>query len=463
MNLKGCITVFVTLAVSTLIVCGIVWGIVWWNDITVKEVWSNYISKPEPWVGVFTSIGAIFTVFVFIVTAYASLKSGESAKIAAKALELSYENSRKDDYIKQFTLLLEQHNNLHKSVVKYIDSLKNNKGIISDSDDKGIIRWDESLEDAANKLYQNYNFSIYMITLYRLLKHIDENFYKKNSSDKFIKEKKEYSSIVRSVIRNDVLFLIAINSFNKNNSFKEYKKKLEKFSFFKHMNAEKISDKIIFNENKFINEFKNSISNLIDSYIDKKETSNANSLLPSNISILMINYLQREENKFLKNKIEEVVNQAILCKVKELESKSFKDKSIYFYLGTSDLEDGGIVDDNLTASNLEKLNNINNIKDFNNLEMMDAISVGEGKILFFSFQEYEDGSVNKNVKYYSMYKEEIKSIISVNILKKENKKIFNYMIENLNKSELVINLNMQFIINESNKAVLCMKKSCSKV
>lgn len=458
MYLKGCITVFVTLAVSTLIV----WGIVWWNDITVKEVWSNYISKPEPWVGIFTSIGAIFTVFVFIVTAYASLKSGESAKIAAKALELSRDSSRKDDFIKQFTLLLEQHNNLHKEVVKYIDSLSN-KEIISDFDDKGIIRWDESLEDAANKLYQNYNFSIYMITLYRLLKHIDNNFYKNNSSDEFIKEKKEYSSIVRSVIRNDVLFLIAINSFNKNNSFKEYKEKLEKFSFFKHMNAEKISDKIIFNENKFIDEFQNSISNLIDSYIDKKEISNANSLLLSNISILMLNYLQREENNFLKNKIEEVVNQAILYKIKELESKSFKDKSIYFYLGTNDLEDGTVVGNDLIVSNLEKLNNIKNIKDFNDLEMMDTISVGKGKILVFSFQEYEDGSVNKNVKPYSRFKENIKSIISVNILKEENNKIFNYMIENLNKSELVINLNMQFIVNESNKTVLCMKKSCSKV
>ncbi len=455
MYLKGCITVFVTLAVSTLIVCGIVWGIVWWNDITVKEAWSNYISKPEPWVGVFTSIGAIFTVFVFIVTAYASLKSGESAKIAAKALELSYENSRKDDYIKQFTLLLDQHNNLHKSVIKYIDSLEDNKEIISSSDENSIIRWGMSLEDAASKLYQNYNFSLYMITLYRLLKHIDEGFYKKGSyNDEFIKEKKGYSSIVRSVIRNDILFLIAINSCNNNDSFKDYKVKLKKFSFFKHMNVERISEKIAFNENEYISEFKNSISNLIDALIKKTDIGNVNSLLPSNLSILLIYCFKKEKFDLFRGKISKVINQAISLKIKELQDKSFKDENIYFYQGTSDLKYGEIVDKNLTASNLIKLKNINEVKDLNELDKEDLFSTIEGKVsLFFSFQEYEDGSENKSVQYYSMNKEEIKSTISVNILKEENNKIFNSMIEILNKSELVINLKRKFIINKNNEEV----------
>lgn len=220
------LTISVILVVSALIVC----GIVWWNDITVKEIWSNYISKPDPWVGIFTSIGAIFTVFVFIVTAYASLKSGESAKIAAKALELSRESSRKDDFIKQFTLLLEQHNEHLTIVKKYLDKK------ISFVNDIMILK---DHYYAFSILNGHSVISPYMRVLYHVLKHIDKDFYLYNKDNDYLIEKKKYSSLVRSLISNDVMKLIAVNSsyIYKNgdyNDYKEYQLLLNKFDFFQH-------------------------------------------------------------------------------------------------------------------------------------------------------------------------------------------------------------------------------------
>ncbi|MER1781030.1 putative phage abortive infection protein, partial [Proteus mirabilis] len=260
MNLKLCtnifLTVFVILAVSALIVC--------WNDITVKEVWSNYISKPDPWVGIFTSIGAIFTVFVFIVTAYASLKSGESAKIAAKALELSRESSRRDDFIKQFTLLLEQHNRSHDALAKSIDS--NNGQLISNS--SSFIQWGMTLKEASKKLFQHYQYSPYMRILYRNLKYINESFYLESDDNKYIEEKKQYTAILRSIIRNDILFFVAINAKNEMKIFRRYEEILKNFSFFEHIIIDDIGTKIKFNIEEKKNVFSLNVKKLFEFYLN---------------------------------------------------------------------------------------------------------------------------------------------------------------------------------------------------
>lgn len=155
MKLTGYAKIFLTTSVilvaSILIVLG--------SDITLKEMWSNYFSQPDPWVGIFTSIGAIFTVCVFIATVYATRKAGESARIAGEALELSRESSRKDDFIKQFTLLIEQHNKSHEIMMNTLNTYKVGSG--------KNIKWDMTIKQASENLYLNYQFSPYMRMLFR--------------------------------------------------------------------------------------------------------------------------------------------------------------------------------------------------------------------------------------------------------------------------------------------------------
>ncbi|EPM1428616.1 putative phage abortive infection protein [Proteus mirabilis] len=234
MKLTGYAKIFLTASVILIASILIVLG----SDITLKEMWSNYFSQPDPWVGIFTSIGAIFTVCVFIATVYATRKAGESAKIAGEALELSRESGRKDDFIKQFTLLIEQHNKSHEIMMKVLDTYQ--------IDENKDINWNMTIKEASDKLYLNHQFSPYMRMLFRVLKHCDENFYIQGDTNEIIKEKKKYTSIVRSMIRNDVLYFVAINSMNKLDVFNEFRNKLKKFDFFEHLIVDNIGKLINF-------------------------------------------------------------------------------------------------------------------------------------------------------------------------------------------------------------------------
>lgn len=228
MKLTSCVKFFLFSLVGVITLVFICWG---WNT-SLQDIWINYSSKPEPWVGIFTAC-------VLGVTAYASYKAGESAKIAGEMLELSRQNGRKDDFIKQFTLLIEQHNKSHEIMMEILDSYK-----IGDNKN---VNWNMTIKEASDKLYLNHQFSPYMRMLFRVLKYCDENFYIPGDNDEITKEKKKYTSIVRSMIRNDVLYFVAINSMNENDIFNEYRNKLEKFNFFEHLIIDNISELIEFN------------------------------------------------------------------------------------------------------------------------------------------------------------------------------------------------------------------------
>ena len=76
-----------------------------------------------------------------------------------------------------------------------------------------------------------------MRVLFHLLKHINDDPYVIDKSDE---EKRVYSSPLRSYIRNDVLFLIAVNALNikserlKEAGYPKYQKLLHRFNFFEH-------------------------------------------------------------------------------------------------------------------------------------------------------------------------------------------------------------------------------------
>lgn len=284
--------------------------------------WSIYSQNNNSIVGIFTSLGAIFTVCVFYTT-YKSTKNAEkNTKLAIKNIKISEENLqqsfviyRKDDFIKQFILLLELHNISLNVMIKNIKN-SNTK-----------IDWRKSGTDSAEDLYQKYQFSPYMRMLYRVLKHIYYDFYRERKVDedihKYIDEQKKYSSIVRSTITNDVLFFVAINSMNKRGSFEKYRKMLKDFDFFKHIITDEINEEIKFDINTYsesiskidsshtkniLYEALNSLTNSLELKIKNNSNLNFKLDLPVTLMIeLMKNYSEEQFQKFLL-KIEDKVN-----------------------------------------------------------------------------------------------------------------------------------------------------------
>ncbi|NIG44305.1 hypothetical protein F3J31_10790 [Enterobacter sp. Acro-832] len=195
----------------------------------LNSAWLFYTTHTNETVGIFTSGGAILTALVLFYTAKAANAAKNSTKVAQSTLAQATKNSQKDDFIKQFTLLLDQHNSYHIQLKDYLDT-KKGKILLQQ-----IIDGTNHLL-AFNRLKGHSIISPYMRVLYHLLRHIDKDFYSKGEN---LKEKKKYSSLVRSLIRNDIMLLIAVNASytyenGEVNDFGAYQLLLKKFSFFEH-------------------------------------------------------------------------------------------------------------------------------------------------------------------------------------------------------------------------------------
>lgn len=170
---------------------------------------------------------------------------GLSALVAAQALlktskaaTESQNTNARQGFEQRYTLLLTQHNTLHDAVCKHLESDRNYQNT------HGVSIPLRELNNQVDGLTGYFNFltghpiiSPYMRILYHLLKHIDQDPYIK---DKSAEEKRMYSSPLRSYIRNDVLFLIAVNALNVKSErmmdagYQNYQKMLHRFNFFEH-------------------------------------------------------------------------------------------------------------------------------------------------------------------------------------------------------------------------------------
>lgn len=196
------------------------------------EIWNLYDDNNTSVIGIFTLLGTILTAFVFFVTAKATKNASDSVSLARDSLSLSEVNNKKDEFLRRFSMLLEQHNNHLDIVKKYLDENNNFTAEVM-----GLA---DHLQ-AFNKLRGHTVISPYMRILYHLLKHICVEFYIDENLDPKLKERKKFSSLVRSLIRNDVLSLIAVNSSyvienGEYNQYKDYQILLKKFDFFQHVN-----------------------------------------------------------------------------------------------------------------------------------------------------------------------------------------------------------------------------------
>ncbi|MFB5185240.1 putative phage abortive infection protein [Yersinia intermedia] len=181
-------------------------------------------------------IGGLATALAFFATAWAAHEGRKSAKAALRAvktsenaLEETRANYRMDAFNQRFSLLLAQHNTYLEKVNTYVRT---------DSGWSFIKKLFDSKKhyEAFDAMSGHITLSPYMRILYHTLKFIEEDFF--GSKDDIVGRKK-YTSLIRSLISNDVLFLIAVNSiYIRNegacNQYYKYQYLLQRFDFFEH-------------------------------------------------------------------------------------------------------------------------------------------------------------------------------------------------------------------------------------
>ncbi|WP_113626518.1 putative phage abortive infection protein [Pectobacterium peruviense] len=195
----------------------------------IAELWDGYKNSVGPIVGLFNLAGAMLTAAVLIYTARAANAARNSTKVAQSALTHTESNARRDEFTRHFSLLLEQHNTQLDTVKAYLDGADGSALLMQLNGTIGHF-------EAFNKLSGHSVISPYMRVLYHLLKFVDKDFYK---DDAGIEGKRKYTSLVRSLIRNDILYLIAVNASyvfenNVENQYAGYQRLLNKFNFFEH-------------------------------------------------------------------------------------------------------------------------------------------------------------------------------------------------------------------------------------
>lgn len=162
----------------------------------------------------------------------------KSSQFSRETLEETQKANARQTFEQRYTLLLTQHNALHAALCKYLDDkpeIKNENGVSYE-----ISEYNNSIGGLDRYFYFLTGHAVispYMRILFHLLKHINADPY---MADKTDSEKRLYSSPLRSCIRNDVSFLIAVNALNvrsdkvKTAGYPEYQKLLHKFNFFEH-------------------------------------------------------------------------------------------------------------------------------------------------------------------------------------------------------------------------------------
>ncbi|MBA5603085.1 hypothetical protein H1224_18715 [Pectobacterium aroidearum] len=201
-------------------------------------------------------ISGLATALAFLATAWAAYEGRKSARAAFRAvktsedaLEETRKNYLRDAFNQRFSLLLEQHNTYLEKVNNYVRT------------EPG---WDFITEtfnsnqhfEAFDAMSGHVVLSPYMRILYHTLKFIEQDYF---GSKDDIEGRRKYTSLIRSLISNDVLFLIAVNSSyisseGRKNQYHKYQYLLQRFGFFEHANFFNINHQSEFEKNNELKE-----------------------------------------------------------------------------------------------------------------------------------------------------------------------------------------------------------------
>ncbi|HEK0447952.1 putative phage abortive infection protein [Proteus mirabilis] len=283
-------------------------------------LWTFYDSKViniiELYTGmgvIFSSIGAMATVFVFRSTALATQKTKESVDIASKALSLSMENREIENFHQELSYMLSDCEKKYDDVLKNIPDFTKNS-LISDKHDS-FLNWDMDNDKVISKISDYKEILIYVRGVSNIIHFID-NFILFNDS-----KKEWFVNMIRDKINNDILFIFAITIHFKSEEFNKDIPLFEKFNFFKRL--------VFLGEGKNISFKLNELLGIKTKYyIDEKIYNiiamDMNKLLPSNLhleikreyylfmpSSFYINLLVEIKSAYLSyviNRIEGVIN-----------------------------------------------------------------------------------------------------------------------------------------------------------
>lgn len=184
-------------------------------------------------------ITASIALIALIIAWNSALSSKISGDVAQKTFEENQRSAKFNNFEQRYNSLLTLHNDLHKSVGIFLDTpdKMDANGHIATYGGKSYfqnIRKMKTLEEAHNTLMGHSVISPYMRVLYHLLKHI---FTYSANPDIF----KKYTSPLRSLIRNDVLYLVALNTAViykdgslDDNGYQEFQEYVQKSDFFEH-------------------------------------------------------------------------------------------------------------------------------------------------------------------------------------------------------------------------------------
>lgn len=250
-----------------------------------------------------TVVGTIATSLAFFAMLWSAFEARKSANMAFRAvktaeasLEEARQNFRKEAFNQRFSLLLEQHNVYLEKINTFVGS------------DQGWAFVEEIFQtqthrQAFEKLRGHFICSPYMRVLYHLLKFIHEDYYGDTSDPK---GQKKYSSLVRSLISNDVLFLIAVNSSYIHegealNQYDAYQKYLQRFDFFEHANFSLLHHPT--NTKKSIKDIKNlsmmrsDITKEFESYADSTDSRALDNYRPDISLSVILSYIYKSPSQ----------------------------------------------------------------------------------------------------------------------------------------------------------------------
>jgi hypothetical protein len=236
--------------------------------IAVLFISNVIIDSIGSWQDIVAIASALGTVWAAVATWLAARKASESAQIARQSMEYSVDlgkktleetqtSNRHTAFENRYAMLLAQHDNYHNQLCSYLDKGKMSKPVYEEIKKLTCSKRTDRQQNQID-IYEFFHASInepgikncmafltgheiisrYMRTLYHLLKFVHtEDVSKGTIKTEF---QKNYTSSVRSTIRNDVLLLIAVNALNvrsqraKNASYPYYQEMLHDFSFFEH-------------------------------------------------------------------------------------------------------------------------------------------------------------------------------------------------------------------------------------
>ncbi|MEY0833838.1 putative phage abortive infection protein [Providencia alcalifaciens] len=401
------------------------------------------------------------------VNSYAACGAFFAAFIALETLRMTKSNNEKNNFDNRFNLLLEQHNEQLNNVIDFIDKNITNSEISSKLTDS----YDYSKPN--DYLFSHPIFSPYMRILYHILKSIYIDY---RLIDKKIESEKKYSSLVRSLIRNDLLYFIAINVIsNKNTNFNDFTFYLNRYDFFEHLNLNKPLHHVtnsyqLESFDKVLNVISNNLNDYIDSVIKVaiiRECNLCDYLFNNSLNDLdddffyiktpsiyrfyfLFNTLEfNSMNKKLKETLKiKISAYNISTKIKK-HKLIYKQKIKYLFLGCEKVRHGYVYcqsgTDRIYLKN-ELASIIKNKEDFNMFCKRIAINynIPENEILFSTVSNKTVSSLSQYMSAGHLYQELIKYNVSNIVSTKEDSISHNVI------THLEIFLNSQRIFTDQN-------------